>query len=62
MKTIFINTEYLKDSCFPGLQPGEVFNKLLNECSIMESQIVYFSAGEGYIKEILIQKEPIYSF
>ncbi|MCL2025802.1 MAG: hypothetical protein FWG92_03250 [Leptospirales bacterium] len=62
MKTIFISTEYLEDGCLPGLHSGEAFNKLLNEYSIMESQIVYFSAGEGCIKEILIKKEPTYSF
>ncbi|MCL1910610.1 MAG: hypothetical protein FWG13_00180 [Leptospirales bacterium] len=62
MKTIFINTGYLKDSCPPALQQSEAFNKLLKEYSIIESQIVYFSAGEGCIKEILIKKEPTYSF
>ena len=62
MKTIFINTRYLEDSCLPGLPEGEAFNKLLNEYSVMESQIVYFSAGEGCIKEILIKKDPTYSF
>ncbi|MDR3237804.1 MAG: hypothetical protein LBT84_04795 [Spirochaetia bacterium] len=61
MKTIFISTGYLQDSCLASLHPDEAFNKLLNEYAIMESQIIYFSAGEGCIKEILIKKEPTYS-
>lgn len=63
MKTIFISTECFEDiNSSGGLQSnGEAFNKLLSEYNIMESQVIYFSAGEGRIKEILIKKEPTFS-
>ena len=37
------------------------FLKLINDYQILESHIVYFSAGESKIKEILVKKDPSYS-
>ena len=61
MKTIFISSECFDDSYMGDLQPSEAFNKLLCEFDVLESQIIYFSAGEGRIKEILIKKDPSFS-
>jgi hypothetical protein len=38
----------------------ELFS-LMSEFKILESHIVYFSAGDSKIKEILVKKEPSYS-
>lgn len=37
------------------------FIKLMNNYQVLESHIVYFSAGDSKIKEILVKKEPSFS-
>jgi hypothetical protein len=37
------------------------FFDVLNEYSLMESHIIYFSVGESKIKVILIKKDPTFS-
>ena len=37
------------------------FIKLMNNYQILESHVVYFSAGDSKIKEILVKKDPSYS-
>ena len=37
------------------------FLKLMNNYQILESHIIYFSAGDSKIKEILVKKEPSFS-
>ena len=33
----------------------------MNDIKLLESNIVYFSAGENRIKEILVKRDPSYS-
>jgi hypothetical protein len=33
----------------------------MNDVKILESHIVYFSAGESRIKEVLVKRDPSYS-
>ena len=33
----------------------------INDIKLLESHIVYFSAGENRIKEILVKRDPSYS-
>jgi hypothetical protein len=33
----------------------------MNDVKILESHIVYFSAGESKIKEVLVKRDPSYS-
>lgn len=61
MKAIFISNGNIDDSSLSELQKDDAFNKLLCEYAIMESHVVYFSAGDASIKEILIKKEPTFS-
>ena len=60
MKTIYIGNDD-----FNGLDMNsardEDFLILLNEYAIMESPVIYFSAGDAKIKEILIKKDPTFS-
>ena len=37
------------------------FIKLMSNYQILESHVVYFSAGDSRIKEILVKKDPSYS-
>jgi len=37
------------------------FLKLMNNYQILESHIIYFSAGDSKIKEILVKKDPSFS-
>jgi len=62
MKAIFIGNEKFHEIDLLELNRDCDFITLLNEYSIMESHVIYFSAGEAKIKEILINKNPIYSF
>jgi hypothetical protein len=61
MKAIYIGSENYQNDMMADLKKDDAFNKLLNEYTIMESHIIYFSAGDASIKEILIKKEPTYS-
>ncbi len=58
MKTIFISSDSLGSH---DLTRDEDFLILLNEYNIMESPVIYFSAGDAKIKEIMIKKDPTFS-
>lgn len=58
MKAIFIGQNRLKEVDLGDLYLDDEFVALLSEFNILESHIVYFSAGDAKIKEILIKKEP----
>jgi hypothetical protein len=58
MKAIFIGQNRLKEVDFEDLYLDDEFVALLSEFNILESHIVYFSAGDAKIKEILIKKDP----
>jgi len=62
MKAIFIGNRKLREIDLLDPQLDEEFYVIMNEYSLMESHIIYFSAGESKIKEIMIKKEPTYSF
>ncbi len=61
MKAIFIGSKNIKEIDLFDHYKDEDFIMLMNEYSIMESNVVYFSAGDAKIKEIMICKEPTYS-
>ncbi len=58
MKAIFIGQNRLKEVDLDDLYLDDEYVALLSEFNILESHIVYFSAGDAKIKEILIKKEP----
>ena len=61
MKTIFIGTNRVKEIDLIDFNIDDEFFKLMSEYKVLESHVVYFSAGEAKIKEILVQKEPTFS-
>jgi hypothetical protein len=61
MKTIYIGNKKLRVIDLFDTKLDEEFFAVMNEYSLMESHIIYFSAGESKIKEILIKKDPTYS-
>lgn len=61
MSSYFNETITLKELELLEYIKEDAYFKLLGEYNIMESHIVYFSAGEAKIKEILIKKDPSYS-
>ncbi|HDP79625.1 MAG TPA: hypothetical protein ENN21_02140 [Spirochaetes bacterium] len=61
MKAIFIGKARVSELDLLDQQIDQDFLKLMSEFKIMESHIIYFSAGESKIKEILVKKEPSYS-
>ncbi len=61
MKTIFIGKSRVSEIDLLDHQLDEDFVQLMSEYKILESHIIYFSAGESKIKEILVKKEPSYS-
>ena len=61
MKTIIIEKNQLNDIDMLESNLEAEFIKLMNEYQILESHIVYFSAGDSKIKEILVKKEPSFS-
>jgi len=61
MKAIFIGNEKLREIELSDISRDEEFLILMNEYDIMESHVIYFSAGDAKIKEILINKEPTFS-
>lgn len=61
MKAIFIGNKKLEEIDLMDQNYNDDFFVLLNEYDIMESNVVYFSAGETKIKDILICKEPTFS-
>jgi hypothetical protein len=61
MKAIFIEKNQLNENDVIETNFKEEFLTLMSEFRILESHIVYFSAGDSKIKEILVKKEPSYS-
>jgi hypothetical protein len=61
MKAIFISKYKMKEIDLLEMPFDDEFLKLMSEYKILESHIVYFSAGESKIKEILVKKDPTYS-
>jgi hypothetical protein len=61
MKTILIEKNQLGEVDLIDNNFEDDFLTLMSEYKILESHIVYFSAGESKIKEILVKKEPSYS-
>ncbi len=61
MKAIYIGNKKFREIDVLDMGRDEEFFKLIDEYSLMESPIIYFSAGDSKIKEILIKKEPTFS-
>jgi hypothetical protein len=61
MKTIYIGNKKFSEIDLLDPRLDEEFFAVMNEYSLMESHIIYFSAGESKIKEILIKKDPTFS-
>jgi hypothetical protein len=61
MKAIFIGNRKFREIDLLDLKRDEDFIRLIDEYSLMESPIIYFSAGDAKIKEILIKKDPTFS-
>ncbi len=61
MKTIFIEKESTGDIYIVDRNHNEEFMRLVSEYKILESPVVYFSAGDSKIKEILVKKDPSFS-
>ncbi len=61
MKAIFIERNQLSEIDLVENNFKDEFLTLMSEFQILESHIVYFSAGDSKIKEILVKKEPSYS-
>jgi len=61
MKAIFIGNKKFREIDLIDLHREDDFEMLMDEYSLMESHVIYFSAGESKIKEILIQQEPVIS-
>ncbi|HOP28725.1 MAG TPA: hypothetical protein P5120_01630 [Spirochaetota bacterium] len=61
MKAIFIGNRKLREIDLLDPSIDEELFIMMHEFSLMESHIIYFSAGESKIKEILIKKDPTFS-
>ncbi len=61
MKAIYIGNKRLREIDILDPKLDDELFVIMNEYSLMESHIVYFSAGDSKIKEILIKKDPSYS-
>ena len=61
MKAIYIGNKKFREIDLLDMGRDEEFFKLIDEYSLMESPIIYFSAGDSKIKEILIKKDPSFS-
>jgi len=61
MKAIYIGNKKLREIDLLDPKLDEEFFAVMSEYSLMESHIIYFSAGESKIKEILIKKDPTFS-
>ena len=61
MKTIFIGKKNIQEfDMLEFIETKHLF-LLMNEYKTMESPIIYFSAGNAKIKEVLIKKDPTVS-
>jgi Leu/Phe-tRNA-protein transferase len=61
MKAIFIEKSRVNEIDLIDCHFDNEFLKLMGEFKILESHIIYFSAGDSKIKEILVKKDPSYS-
>lgn len=61
MKAIFIGNKKFREVELLDLRRDEEFLRIMSEYTLMESHVIYFSAGESKIKEILIKKDPTFS-
>jgi len=61
MKAIFIGNEKFREIDLLDNNIDDEVVILMDEYKLMESHVIYFSAGESKIKEILICKEPTFS-
>jgi len=63
MKAIFIGVGNSRIGSLDlfDMKIDEEFNRVISEYKILESHVVYFSAGDSKIKEILIKKDPTFS-
>ena len=61
MKAIFIEKNKFREIELIDSNFKDEFIKLINEFKILESHIIYFSAGDSKIKEILVKKDPSFS-
>ncbi len=61
MKAIFIDDKRFSEIEINEFQKDNEFMKIITEYTTMESHVIYFSAGDAKIKEILINKTPLIS-
>jgi hypothetical protein len=61
MKAIFIGNRKFREIDLLDLKRDEDYVRLIDEYSLMESPIIYFSAGDSKIKELLIKRDPTFS-
>ena len=61
MKTIYIEKKNMSKSDMLEFAETKHLFLLLNEYKAMESPIVYFSAGDAKIKELLVKRDPTIS-
>jgi len=61
MKTIFIQKKKIQEFDMLEFAQAKHLFLLMNEYKTIESPVMYFSAGEAKIKEVLIKKEPTMS-
>jgi len=61
MKAIYIGNKKLREIDLLDPKLDEELFVIMNEYSLMESHVIYFSAGDSKIKEILIKKDPTFS-
>ncbi|MDY6969032.1 MAG: hypothetical protein SVR08_10330 [Spirochaetota bacterium] len=61
MKSLFIENNLYADIELIDSSYKDEFLKLISEYKILESNIIYFAAGDSKIKEIMLKLEPTYS-
>lgn len=61
MKAIFIDDRSISEIEINEFKRDNEYMKIITEYTTMESHVVYFSAGDAKIKEILISKDPVIS-
>ena len=61
MKSLFIENNLYADIELIDSKYKDEFLKLISEYKILESNIIYFAAGDSKIKEIMLKLEPTYS-
>jgi len=61
MKAIFIGNKRFTSIDLLDSHKDDALSRVMTEYTLMESHVIYFSAGDAKIKEILINKDPFYS-